>query len=165
MPGKDCGTEWTSGLFSIIMWRGMRKKIVLIGLIAVFILLGILSYRVWFPAFAATKFFSGRTDGKQGIVRSIIIPWRNYELHLHHWLLALIVGGVLALKGILIPTPEIFYGTLGAVVFQGIYCYQDWYRIIRRRNVVTTLAHSVSSVAENSGMAAESPAMVTVGVS
>jgi hypothetical protein len=140
----------------------MRKKTILIGLIAVFIFLGIFSYKTWFAAFAVTKYLSGRTDGKQGIVRSIIIPWRNYELHLHHWVLALILGGILTLEGICIPPPELVYGALSAIVFQGIYCYGDWYRIIRRRKVVPALAQPVSLVAENDDMTVESPTMATV---
>ena len=140
----------------------MRKKIILISLIAVSIFLGIFCYKTWFVAFVATKYLSGRTDGKQGIVRSIIIPWRTYELHLHHWFLALIMGGVFAVKGFCVLTPEVFYGALSAIVFQGIYCYEDWYRIIKRKRVLPTLAQQMSLVAGNDNMPAESPTMATV---
>ena len=119
--------------------EGMRKKIVLIGLIAVFIFLGIFCYKTWFVAFAVTKFLSGRTEGKQGIVRSIIIPWRNYQLHLHHWLIALIIGMAFLVRSSYIVTPEVFYGSLSAIIFQGIYCYQDWYRIIKKKNTLPDL--------------------------
>ena len=129
----------------------MRKKIVLISLIAVFIFLGIFCYKTWFVAFAATKYLSGRTDGKQGIVRSIIIPWRNYQLHLHHWFLALIVGGVLVVKGFYLLAPEVSYGFLSAIIFQGIYCYGDWYRIIRKKK------RSANSGAANVGLATNRP--------
>jgi hypothetical protein len=131
------------------MWGEMRKKIVLISLIAVFIFRGIFCYKTWFVAFAATKYLSGRTDGKQGIVRSVIISWRNYQLHLHHWFLALIVGGVFMVKGFCVLTPEVSYGFLSAIIFQGIYCYKDWYRIIKRRGVLPTLVQQMSLVAGN----------------
>jgi hypothetical protein len=124
----------------------MRKKIILISLIVSFLLLGMLCYKSWFAAFAVTKYLSGRTDGKQGIIRSIIIPWRNYQLHLHHWFLALIVGGVFMVKGFYILAPEVFYGFLSAIIFQGIYCYGDWYRIIKRKGVLPTLAQPMSLV-------------------
>ncbi len=119
--------------------EGMRKKIVLIGLIAVFIFLGIFSYKTWFITFAVTKFLSGPKEGKQGIVRSIIIPWRNYQLHFHHWLLALIIGLVCLMRNSYIVTPEVFYGSLSAIIFQGIYCYEDWYRIIKKKNTLSAL--------------------------
>ena len=149
-----CGHETISG---------MRKKITLISLIAVLVFFGVISCESWFVAFLATKYLSGRTDGKQGIVRSIIIsPWRNYQLHLHHWFLALIVGGVFAVNGFYILTPEAFYGALSAIVFQGIYCYKDWYRVMKRRNVLPSLAQPTSLVAENGNMIVKSPTMVTV---
>ncbi len=140
----------------------MRKKIILISLIAVPIFLGIFSYQTWFVTFLATKYLAGRADGKQGIARSIIIPWRNHQFHFHHWLLALIVGGILAANGFYILTSEVFYGVVSAVVFQGIYCYKDWYQIIKRKNVLPTSAQPMSLVAENDNMTVESPAMVTV---
>jgi hypothetical protein len=127
----------------------MRKKIVLIILIAGFLFFGILCYKSWIIAFAITKYLSGRTDGKQGIVRSIIIPWRNYELHLHHWFLALVIGGVFAAKSFYILTPEAFYGSLCAIIFQGIYCYKDWHRIMKRKTVLPTLAQQMSLAVGN----------------
>ena len=140
----------------------MRKKVILISLIAVPIFLGIFSCETWFAAFLAAKYLAGRTDGEQGIARSLIISWRNYQLHLHHWLVTLIVGGILAGKGFYIVTPAAFYGVVSAVVFQGIYCYKDWYRIIRRRNVLPTWPQRISLVAENDNMTVESPTLVTV---
>jgi len=127
----------------------MKKKIVLIGLIAVFMFLGVFCYKTWFVAFVITKCLSGRTDGKQGIVRSIVIPWRSYRIHLHHWFLALIVGGAFIVKGFYILPPEVFYGSLSAIIFQGVYCYRDWYRIITRKSVLPTLEPQMSLAAGN----------------
>ncbi len=127
----------------------MRKKIVLISLIAGFLFLGVLCYKSWIIAFVITKCLSGRTDGKQGIVRSIIIPWRNYQFHLHHWFLALIVGGLFVAKSFYILAPEVFYGVLSAIIFQGIYSYEDWYRIIKRKSVLPTLAQRMSLATGN----------------
>lgn len=140
----------------------MRKRAILIGLVVVPIFLGIFSYQTWFAAFLATKYLSGRTDGEQGIARSLIISWRNHQLHLHHWLVALIVGGILAARGFYILTPEAFYGAVSAIVFQGIYCYKDWYRVIKRRTVLPSLAQPTSSVAKNGNMIVRSPTMATV---
>jgi len=127
----------------------MRKKIVLISLIAGFLFLGVLCYKSWIIAFVITKYLSRRTDDKQGIIRSMIIPWRNYQLHLHHWFLALIIGGVFVVKSFYILAPEISYGVLSAIIFQGIYCYEDWYRIIKRKNVLPILEQRMSLAAGN----------------
>lgn len=127
----------------------MRKKLVLISLIAGFCFFGVLCYKSWIITFVITKCLSGRTDDKQGIVRSIIIPWRNYQLHLHHWFLALVIGGVFVVRGFYILAPEVSYGFLSAIIFQGIYCYKDWYRIIKRKNVLPTLAQRMSLATGN----------------
>lgn len=127
----------------------MRKKIVLASLIVGFCFFGVLCYKSWIITFVITKCLSGRSDDKQGIVRSVIIPWRNYQLHLHHWFLALIIGGVFAVKSFYILAPEISYGILSAIIFQGIYYYEDWYRIIKRKNVLPTLAQQMSLAAGN----------------
>ena len=126
------------------MTSGLKKKMVLIGLVAVCIVLGVLCYKAWFIAFFITKFLSGRREGHQGVVRSIIIPWRSYQLHLHHWLIAVVVGGALLTKGVYIMTPEVFYGVLAAAVFQGIYCYGDWYRIVKRQTILPLLECDLS---------------------
>lgn len=126
------------------MRSGMKKKIVLVGLVAVCIILGVLCYKAWFAAFFITKFLSGRREGHQGMVRSVIIPWRSYRLHLHHWLLALIVGGIFLVKGFYLMTPQVFYGVLAAAVFQGIYCYEDWYHILKRKAILPVLECDLS---------------------
>ena len=53
------------------------------------------------------------------------------------------------MKGFYILTPEVSYGFLSAVVFQGIYCYKDWYRIIKRKGVLPALPQQMSLVAGN----------------
>jgi len=126
------------------MRSGIKKKVVLIGLVAVCIVLGVLCYKAWFATFLITKFLSGRREGHQGIVRSIIIPWRSYQLHLHHWLLVLMVGGIFLVKGFYIVTPQVFYGVLAAAAFQGVYCYGDWYRIIKRKRILPVLELDLS---------------------
>ena len=131
------------------MRGGMKKKIVLVSLIAGFCFLGVLCYKSWIITFVITKCLSGRTDDKKGIVRSIIIPWRSYQLHLHHWFLALVIGGVFVAKSFYILAPEISYGILSAIIFQGIYSYEDWYRIIKRKSVLPTLVQRMSLAVGN----------------
>jgi len=127
----------------------MRKKIVLVSVILGFCFCGVLCYKTWIIAFIVTKCLSGRTEGKQGIVRSIIIPWRNYQFHVHHWCIALIIGGVCFAKGFYILAPEISFGFLSAIIFQGIYCYGDWHRIIKKKTSQPLFKQRMSIVAGN----------------
>jgi len=136
----------------------MRKKIVLISLIVGFCFCGVFCYKTWIIAFVITKFLSGRTDGKPGIVKSIVIPWRNYQFHFHHWFIALIIGGVCFAKGFYILAPQISFGFLSAVIFQGIYCYGDWYRIIKRKTARPLFKQRMSIVA---GKDLESSTVIT----
>jgi len=135
----------------------MRKKIVLISLTVSLFFFGILCYKTWIATFVVTKLLSGQTDGKQGVIKSIIIRRPNYELHLHHWFLALIIGGIFTIRGFYILTPEVFYGSVSAIIFQGIYCYKDWYRIIKRKNALPTWIQRRSELAAAIGIRGDNP--------
>ena len=110
-----------------------RKRIVLLGLVPAGILLGYLFYLGCVLGFAACKYFGGDAAGVQGRIKSIIIPLQSYEVHLHHWLLSSIAVLTSAIHGFSILAPGLFYGILGGLVLQGIYCYEDWHRVVRRR--------------------------------
>ena len=120
----------------------MRKKLICIGLLPAGVGFGYLFYLSWVMGLVAAKYVSGEKDGRRGRARSIIISWRRYELHLHHWLLSSLAGSIVAIQGSSLVVPELFYGFLGGVVFQGIYCYSDWYRIVKRKKVASTLEQS-----------------------
>lgn len=110
-----------------------RKKFVLITLLLPGILLGFLFYPACGIGFAVSKYCSGKRDGQCGRVRSVIISWRGFRLHLHHWMLSTVAGIAGAVAGFSLFSPALFYGFIGGLVFQGIYCYGDWHRIISRK--------------------------------
>ncbi len=112
---------------------GMRKKMLLIGLLPAAFSLGYLFYLGCAIGFGICKVCGGAESGIQGRVRSIVIPIRNHELHLHHWLLSVVAAGTSALQGYFLIAPALFYGVLGGLILQGIYCYSDWHRIVKRR--------------------------------
>ncbi len=128
----------------------MRKKLILFGLLTAGIFWGYPFYISWAIAFALSKFCGGRENGIPGRVRSVIISWREYQFHLHHWLLASLVGAMSAVSGFSPVSPELFYGFLSGVIFQGIYCYADWHWIIKSKNVLpaTLEAEQMSLAAE-----------------
>ena len=45
--------------------------------------------------------------------------------------------------------PELFYGFLSGLAFQGIYCYGDWHRTVKRKIVLPTLEQQMSLAAES----------------
>jgi len=80
---------------------------------------------------------AGEEVGKIGRVPSIIFNLGNWQLHLHHWLISLailiFVFSFLA-KKYKIPNILLFFGSgfLIGLIFNGIFCYDDWHKILIR---------------------------------
>ncbi len=95
--------------------------------------LGYLFFLSWLLGFLASKYVAGQSSGEQGKIGSIIIPFRRWKIHLHHWVCSLGLAGASFVTDINFLTPAITYGLLAGLVFQGIYCYGDWHRILISR--------------------------------
>ena len=116
-----------------------KKRLVFMGMVPAGISLGYLFVLGCAAGFVLCKWCGGAEAGIQGRVRSIIIPLRNYELHLHHWVLSLIAAVASALHGFFLVAPGLFYGVLGGLILQGIFCYNDWHQILKRREFLSVL--------------------------
>ena len=113
----------------------MKRKITIFVLLSTGIVLGYLSFISWFIGFLIAKYLGGKTAGERGKLRSFFIPLGKRKIHLHHWLISSGVMGFALFKGIYILSPDLFYGFLGGLAFQGIYYYSDWYKILIPRRV------------------------------
>lgn len=130
--GRNESRRWV-GLFRRLEGFKTRKRLVVFGLLPAGFGLGYLFYLGCVAGFAICKVCGGAESGLQGRVRSIIIPLRTHELHLHHWLLSAVATVTSAIQGFSLIAPGLFYGVLGGLILQGILCYDDWHRIIKRR--------------------------------
>ena len=108
----------------------MKRKITLFVLLSTGIVLGYFSFISWFIGFLIAKYIGGKTTGERGRLRSFFIPLGERKIHLHHWLLSSLVLGVALGRGVFFPFSDLFYGFFGGIVFHGIYCYRDWYKIL-----------------------------------
>jgi hypothetical protein len=108
----------------------MKKKVALFTLLAAGIVIGYLSFLSWAAGFLVAKYLGGKEDGEPGRLRSFVIPLGEYKFHSHHWLVSSGIIGIALFKGTSSLPPDLFYGFFGGLVFQGIYCYRDWYKII-----------------------------------
>ena len=112
----------------------MKRKLVCIPpLLAAGIILGYLFFVGWLLGFLLTKYMAGKTSGKPGRIKSIVIPFGKYKIHFHHWLIS---SGIIILSLIInvrFLASAISYGVLSGSVFQGIYYYSDWHRILITR--------------------------------
>ncbi len=116
----------------------MKKKLAaILSIIVTSITLGYLFFLSWLLGFLAGKYVAGKSVGERGKVRSIVIPFRRWGVHLHHWLYSLCLIGLSSTIGIYFLTPTITCGLLGGSVFQGIYCYSDWRIILISRRQAT----------------------------
>lgn len=96
--------------------------------------------------FLASKYVAGKSSGKQGRLKSIILPFKRWRVHLHHWLYSLWLIGFSFLTGMYFLTPVITYGLLGGSAFQGVYCYGDWHIIfISRYKTKTDVSQKIRS--------------------
>ena len=114
----------------------MKRKITLVVLFATCIILGYLSFIAWSVGFLLSKYLGGKEVGSQGKIKSYFIPLGNYRIHLHHWLLSSgIIIAFTVFKGAYLLPSSLVYGFFGAIVFHGIYSYNDWYKVLIPRHV------------------------------
>jgi hypothetical protein len=110
-----------------------RKKRSLISLpvLCAGIVLGYHAFLAWLlSGFIVAKYLGGKSDGKRGRVPSIAFPLRKRKAHLHHWLISSATMCLTLLTGTWFLPGDLFYGFGVGIALQGIYCYQDWHRIL-----------------------------------
>lgn len=89
------------------------------------------------PGYLTGNLIAGEEAGGVGRLPSIIFRMGNWQLHLHHWLISLAVLIFIFAyisKRYKIPGVLLFLGSgfLTGLIFQGIFSYPDWYRILHR---------------------------------
>lgn len=124
----------------------MKKRLFAILSTVVFtIILGYLFLLSWLIGLLASKYLAGKSTGERGKVGSVVIPIRRWGIHLHHWLYSLLLISLSFTTGMHFLTPEITYGLLGGLVFQGIYFYGDWHVIVVSRHQPKEGEHSADT--------------------
>ena len=124
----------------------MKKRLFAISsTIVATIMLGYLFFLSLLLGFLVSKYVAGKSVGERGKVMSLVIPFRRWGIHLHHWLYSLCLISLSSVTSMHFLTPAITYGLLGGVVFQGIYCYSDWRVILISRNQTRARGRSVNA--------------------
>gem|GEM_PF-1554922 len=115
-------------------YRPDRKRVIcMLPVLTAGVFLGYSYFLSWLLGYLVTKVGAGRAAGRKGRVRSIYIPLGNYTIHLHHWMIAVLMMPLAFTASIPFVPPVVICGFLSGIAFQGIYNYHDWYRIIKRR--------------------------------
>ena len=115
----------------------MKRKVTLVLLLSTCIFLGYLSFLTWSVGFLLVRYLGNKTVGEPcRLLQSRIIPLGKYRIHLHHWLWSSgLIIAFAVFRGAYILPSDLFYGFFGAIVFHGIYYYNDWYKILIPRKV------------------------------
>jgi len=81
------------------------------------------------------KFFSGEKTGDPcaNPFRSWKFDIGKYKVHVHHWLICSLILATAVIWHYL-PVFKFSFGFLGGVIFQGISCYEDWKKIVVKKN-------------------------------
>jgi len=112
----------------------MKRKLACIPpVLAAGILLGYLFFVGWLLGLLLTKYMAGKASGKPGRIKSIVFPFGNHEIHFHHWLISSGIIIFSLIMNVRFLTSAIACGVLSGSVFQGIYYYSDWHRILITR--------------------------------
>ncbi|HEA84454.1 MAG TPA: hypothetical protein ENI04_00520 [Candidatus Wildermuthbacteria bacterium] len=86
----------------------------------------------------AGYFFAYSLGAAQIKKQEYLIPrvsiFGKYSIPIHHWLIFFGMLAVTAVFTLFFTAPSIFYGFLGGVIAQGIFVYEDWPRIVSRKN-------------------------------
>jgi hypothetical protein len=78
------------------------------------------------------KLCAGQYDGYQR-VKSVFLNIGNYRLHIHHWIIFLIVLVFGVFYNLFPFLPQFFSGVCGGLIIQDLYLDSDWWRILIRR--------------------------------
>ncbi len=87
----------------------------------------------WLSGFVIARNLGSKEVGKPSKLPSIILPLGKLKIHLHHWFICSIVIVITLLKGCWFLPSELLHGFLAGIAAQGVYYYNDWYKIIKRR--------------------------------
>ena len=118
-----------------------RKLVSILSTIVPTITLGPLFILSWLLGLLASSYVAGDATGKQGKVRLIIVPFRKWGIHLHHWVYSLCLISLSLVTGIHFLSPTVTYGVLGGITFQGVYYYSDWHVVLIRKQRTTVKDH------------------------
>ena len=66
-------------------------------------------------------------------INSVVLSLGNYRLHFHHWMMGTLALVLTIFYNITPLMDQLFFGFLGGLIFQGIFSYSDWHRILSKQ--------------------------------
>lgn len=110
----------------------LRRRKLLISSLGVLGFISFLTMAGGLLGYSLAKWSSGEWTGRAGRIKSLRFKIGRYRFHFHHWL----AGFILFFLGVFDILPlfkeALFQGAAIGIVFQGIFNYSDWYRIVQK---------------------------------
>jgi len=79
-----------------------------------------------------TKYFFKKTWDK-GRIGPIFLNLGRWQIHLHHWLMGVLVLYLIGNMHLFPVFPKIFLGAIGGIIFHDLYFDKEWYRIVLKK--------------------------------
>ena len=83
--------------------------------------------------FVFGKYVAGKEPGQPGKIGSLRFSVGRYIIHLHHWFYVSLGLVIIFVSGVVYFFPIFLLGFVSGFAFQGIYCYNDWYRFVLKK--------------------------------
>ena len=113
-----------------------NKKRGFLGLLTLLVSIvvgGLFFFTSWLSGFLLARYLGAKEVGKRSKIPSVILPAGRFKLHFHHWFICSIAIAITMLKGCWFLPSELLHGFLGGIALQGVYYYNDWHKIIKRK--------------------------------
>jgi len=72
---------------------------------------------------------------KNGKIDSIFIDYGKWKIHLHHWIIGIMVLAIVWVIDYLY-LPAFFAGVVFGIIIQDIYDYNDWYKVVVKNDEI-----------------------------
>ena len=109
-----------------IMKKFKKSKILFGSPVA---LLSLEAYFGMVAGYFAAYFFSPR-------IKSITFNIGKRKFHMHHWIWGLGILPIIISYKISPVSMPLTFGFFGGIIFQGIFCYSDWHKILIKRKKI-----------------------------
>ena len=70
---------------------------------------------------------------KTGRVNPLILNWKSWEIHLHHWILGILVFFAIYFAGLLSSLPIFLIGTLGGLILHDLHTDDAWHKVVYKK--------------------------------
>ncbi len=67
--------------------------------------------------------------------KRIFLDFGNWHVHLHHWIMGILLIVVICLGGWRPEIPAVVWGMIMGMIIQDIYDYDDWHQVIIKKEL------------------------------